>query len=513
MKWKMSCVAVAAAFGLGLSALPASAADQVATIAVQSLFSTLDPYNSFDTLSQAVTKSFYEGLFEFDQNNKLIPRLATSWTVDSTGKIYTINLRKGVLFSDGTPFTAAAVKASLERVANPDNHLKRYGLYKNIDHVDVVNDYQAKVYLKEAFSAFINQLAHPSAGMISPAALQKYGKDIGFHPVGTGPFTLVKWTVSDGIEVKKNPNYWRKGYPKLDAIDWKCVPENNTRANMLVTGEADFAAAVPYELADKLKSNDKLNVVSSPSVIQRFVALNTRMKPLDNPKVRQALNYAVNKDALVKVAFHGYAIPAEGVLPQGIAYNVKMGPWPYNPAKARELLKEAGYPNGFETTLWSVYNHSTAQKIIQFLQQQFAQVGVKVSLRALEVGQTAALVSNVQNPDDAQVRMLYLGWSSSTAEADWALRPLLYSKMWPPYGSNGAYYKNDQVDAGLMKALATTDDKEKAKIYADVQKRIWNDAPWIFLVTEKNVYAHAKKFKDFYVMPDGNFFFEDAHFE
>lgn len=235
--------------------------------------------------------------------------------------------------------------------------------------------------------------------------------------------------VSDGIEVKRNPNYWRQGFPKLDAIRWKCVPENNTRANMLVTGEADFAAAVPFELADKLKQESKIEVVASPSVIQRFVALNNHFAPLNNPKVRQALNYAVNKEALVKVAFHGYAIPAEGVLPTGIAYNVKLGPWPYNPQKARELLKEAGYPNGFETTLWSVYNHSTAQKIIQFLQQQFAQVGVKVTLRALEVGQTAALISNVQNPDDAKVRMVYLGWSSSTGEADWAIRPLLSSKM------------------------------------------------------------------------------------
>lgn len=510
-KWKLTLAASASAVLLS-AALPAMAAG-TATVAVQSLFSTLDPYNSFDTLSQAVTKSFYEGLFEFDQNNNLIPRLATSWAVDPTGKIYTINLREGVKFSDGTPFTAESVKASLERVANPDNHLKRYGLYKNIDHVDVVNDHQAKIYLKEPFSAFINQLAHPSAAMISPAALQKYGKDIGFHPVGTGPYVLDKWVVSDGIEVKKNPNYWRQGFPKLDAISWKCVPENNTRANMLVTGEADFAAAVPFELADKLKQESKIDVVASPSVIQRFVALNNHFAPLNNPKVRQALNYAVNKEALVKVAFHGYAIPAEGVLPLGIAYNVKLGPWPYNPQKARELLKEAGYPNGFETTLWSVYNHSTAQKIIQFLQQQFAQVGVKVTLRALEVGQTAALISNIQNPDDAKVRMVYLGWSSSTGEADWAIRPLLSSKMWPPYGSNGAYYKNDKVDADLVAALATTDEQEKAKIYADAQKRIWDDAPWIFLVTEKNVYAHSKKFKDFYVMPDGNFFFENAHFE
>lgn len=484
-----------------------------ATVAVQATFSTLDPYDSSDTLSQAVAKSFYEGLFEFDQDNNLIPKLATSWSADKAGLVYTINLRHGVTFSDGTPFNASAVKVNLERVANPANHLKRYGLYGNIDHVEVVNEYQAKIYLKKPFSAFINQLAHPSGVMISPAALTQYGKEIGRHPVGTGPYVFVKWVPADGMTVKKNPNYWQKGLPKLDGIEWKCVTENNTRANMLLTGEATFTSTLPYELINKLKTDPKVEVEARPSVIQRYVSFNTLAKPFDNPKVRQALNYAVNKDALIKVAFNGYAIPAEGVLPKGIEYSEKLGPWPYDPKKARELLKEAGYPNGFETTLWSSYNHSTAQKIIQFLQQQFAQVGVKVQVRALETGQSVALVEDVQKPQDAQVRMYYVGWSSSTGEADWGIRPLLDSKLAPPVGFNTAYYSNKAVDDGLIKALSTTDKAEKAKIYDSIQKQIWHDAPWIFLVTEKNVYAHAKNFKDFYVMPDGNLFFEKAHFD
>lgn len=512
MKLKQSLCALAAAAALGSVSTFGWAA--TATIAVQNTLSTLDPYDCSDTLSQAVAKSFYEGLFEFDQDNNLIPRLATSWSADKSGLVYTVNLRQGVKFSDGTPFNGAAVKVNLERVANPANHLKRYGLYSNIDHVEVVNDAEVKIYLKKPFSAFINQLAHPSGVMISPAALQKYGnKDIAFHPVGTGPYTLVKWSPADGVTAVKNPHYWRQGLPKLDGINWKIVPENNTRASMLLTGESQAATALPYEQIKTLKTKSTITVEARPSVIQRFVSFNTFAKPFDNPKVRQALNYAVNKDALVKVAFNGYAVPSEGVLPPGIEFNTKLGPWPYNPQKARELLKEAGYPNGFETTLWSAYNHTTAQKIIQFLQQQFAQVGVKVQVRALETGQEVSMVEDVPKPEDAKVRMLYTGWSSSTGEADWGIRPLLATAEHPPRGYNTAYYSNKAVDNGLMQALATTDKAAKAKIYDQIQKQIWNDAPWIFLVTEKNVYAHVKNFKDFYVMPDGNLFFENAHFE
>jgi glutathione transport system substrate-binding protein len=142
------------------------------------------------------------------------------------------------------------------------------------------------------------------------------------------------------------------------------------------TGEADFAFQVPYEQAAMLKTDPKVDVFAGPSIIARYISLNTTKKPFDNPKVREALNYAVNKDALTKVAFAGYATPADGVVPQGVDYATKTGPWPYDPAKARALLKEAGYPDGFESTLWSAYNNSTSQKVIQFVQQQLAQVGV-----------------------------------------------------------------------------------------------------------------------------------------
>lgn len=491
-----------------LAATPAFAAKD-AVMAVYSTFTTLDPYDSNDTLSQAATKSFYQGLFGFDKDLKLVNVLAESYDVSKDGLVYTFKLKKGVKFHDGTTFDATAVKANLDRVTDPANKLKRYTLFNRVAKTEVVDQYTARVTLKEQFSPFINVLAHPSAVMISPTALKKYGKEIAFHPVGTGPFEFVEWKQTDYLKGKKFAGYWKTGYPKIDTITWKPVVDNNTRATVMQTGEADFAFSIPFEQAAVLKANPKVDLIDSPSIIQRYLSLNTMVKPFNDPKVRQAINYAINKEALVKVAFSGHAVPSEGVVPPGVDYAEKLGPWPYNPAKARELLKEAGYPNGFETTLWSAYNHTTAQKVIQFVQQQLQQVGIKAQVQALEAGQRVERVESVQKPEDAGVRMYYVGWSSSTGESDWALRPLLASESMPPKLLNTAYYKNDQVDADIAGALRTTDRAEKAKLYKDAQERIWKDAPWAFLVTEKVLYARSKRLAGAFVMPDGSFNFDE----
>ncbi len=494
-----------------LAAGPALAAKDV-VFAVASTFTTTDPYDANDTLSQAMAKSFYEGLFTFDKDMKVIPVLAESYTVSSDGLVYTIKLREGVKFHDETDFKADAVKANLDRVTNPENKLKRYGLYNNnIAKTEVVDDYTARITLKTPFSPFINQLAHPSTVMISPAALAKYGnKDIAFHPVGTGPFRFVEWRAPDHLKVAKFDGYWRKGYPKVDTITWKPVVDNNTRAAMMQTGEAQFTFPVPYELADVLKSKPDLELVAAPSIVLRYLSMNTLQKPFDNPKVRQAVAYAINKEALAKVAFNGYAEPAQGVVPPGIQYAVNLGAWPYDVAKAKQLLVEAGYPNGFETEVWSAYNHSTAQKVAQFLQQQLAQIGIRTKITLLEAGQRVEKVESWQDPATAPVRLYYVGWSASTGEADWAIRPLLGGDSWPPKLFNTAYYKNAEVDADIKKAQLTTNSAEKAKLYRDAQERIYNDAPWAPLVVEKLLSAHNKRLTGVYVIPDASFNFTEV---
>src|SRR5438270_5065405 len=206
-------VAMAAA---ALAAAPSFAAKDL-FFAVASTFTTTDPYDANDTLSQAMAKSFYEGLYGFDKDMKMIPVLAESYEATKDGLGYTVKLKKGIKFHDGTDFKADAVKVSLDRVTNPDNKLKRYGLYNNnIAKVEVVDDYTARITLKTPFSPFIAQLAHPSTVMISPAALKQWGnKDIAFNPVGTGPFKIVAWKATYKLDVAKVAGKRRKGKPKV----------------------------------------------------------------------------------------------------------------------------------------------------------------------------------------------------------------------------------------------------------------------------------------------------------
>jgi glutathione transport system substrate-binding protein len=506
---KHTLTRLSAALALAAAFAPNAFAAKDVVVAVASTFTSMDPYDANDTLSQAVSKSFYQGLMGFDKSMKMVPVLAESYTASKDGLTYTFKLKKGIKFHDGTDFNAEAVKATFDRVTNPDNKLKRYTLYKNIAKTEAVDASTVKFTLAEPFSAFINSLAHPSAVIISPAAIQKYGKALGQNPVGTGPFKFVEWKQTDYMKVEKFPGYWRKGYPKVDTITWRPVVDNNSRSAIMQTGEANFTFPVPYEQTELLKTKPNIEVTAAPSIVHRYLSLNVTQKPFDNPKVREALNYAINKEALVKVVFAGYAIPAEGVVPKDVQYSTKLGPWPYNPVKARELLKEAGYPNGFETTLWSAFNHSTGQKIIQFVQQQLSVVGVKAQVLALEAGQRVEKVESWQDPATAPIRMYYVGWSASTGEADWALRPLLGSESAPPKSFNTAYYKNPEVDADISKALLTVDNAEKTKLYADAQQRIWKDAPWVFLVTEQLVSARTKNLSGFYMMPDASFNFDE----
>ncbi|MDO5532448.1 glutathione ABC transporter substrate-binding protein GsiB [Sutterella sp.] len=491
-----------------LLAAGAQAATKDVTVAVASTFTTMDPYNASDTLSQAVAKSFYEGLFTFDKNMKIVNVLAESYEPSADGLTYVVKLRQGVKFHDGSDFNAEAVKMNYERVMDKKNGLKRFVLFSNIDHIDVVDPYTVKFTLKKPFSAFINQLAHPSGVMICPSTLKGDASKIAFNPCGTGPFVMKDYNPSEVLRVEKNPNYWRAGYPKVDSITWRPVVENSTRVAMMLTGEAQYAFPIPAEQVKQIEGKGNVRLDITPSIIMRYVEMNLTKKQFQDVRVRQALNYAINKEALVKVAFAGYADPATGVAPMDVDYAEKLGPWPYDPKKARELLKEAGYPNGFETTLWSGYNHTTAMKIIQFMQQQLRQVGIKTTVRALEAGQRTALVEAVP-PEKSEHQLYYIGWSSSTGEMDYAIRPLLATSSFTPNDSNESYYSNADVDTKLMEALATTDRAKKAELYSSIQKQIWNDAPWIFLVTEKNIAGSSPNLTGFYIQPDASFNFSE----
>ncbi|WEG12598.1 glutathione ABC transporter substrate-binding protein GsiB [Pullulanibacillus sp. KACC 23026] len=473
------------------------------TIGVSDNFVSLDPHDTNDTLSFSAEKTMYEGLVGFDKDMKIVPVLAKSYSANANATEFTFKLKKGIKFQDGTPFNAEAVKANIDRLADPNSKLKRHSLFAMVKETKVVDDYTVKVILSQPFGAMINNFAHPAAMMISPTALKKYGNDIAKHPVGTGPYKFAEWVPGDHLKVVKNPDYWQKGKPKLDSITFKPTPEDGSRIAMLQTGEADMIYPVPTEQAKSVNGKNGISVVAKPSIIVRYLSMNVNKKPFNNVKVRQAINYAINKDAFIKVVMNGYADPMKSVIAPNTQFYSEQQPYTFNLAKAKELLKEAGYPNGFTTTLWGS-NTSASTKAMEFIQQQLAQVNIKVNVVPMESGTMSDKIWGVQDPKKAQIEMYYGGWSPSTGDADWGIRPLLSGDSFPPSSYNTAYYKNDQVDSLIQDALKTADPTKRKAAYDQMQKIIWNDAPWAALDVDDTIYATHDYLKGAYLLPDGS---------
>lgn len=472
------------------------------TIAVAANLISMDPHDTNDTLSGSVQRTMMEGLVGFDKDMNVVPQLAEEYSANDTATEFTFKLREGVKFHDGTPFNAEAVKANIDRLANPDLNLKRHSLFAMVKETQIINDYEVKVILKEPFGAMLNNFAHPAGRIISPKAIETYGKDVSQHPVGTGQYIFKEWQPGDHLTVVKNEDYWG-GAPNADSITFKPVPENGARVAMLQTGEADFIYPVPSEQAASINGKDGIVVENAPSIIVRYLAMNTTKKPFDDVRVRQAINYAINKEAFVKVVMNGYASVLDSVIAPNTQFYSQQTPYEFNLEKAKELLKEAGYEDGFKATVWGS-NSSTTMKGMEFLQQQLSQVGIKLDVLPMESGTLSEKIWSVQNPEDAEVELYYGGWSPSTGDADWGIRPLLGGlENAPPKSYNVGYYNNQEVNDLIKGGLATADEEKRKEAYAKVQKLIWEDAPWAFLSVDDTMAGRKNYLEGVYLLPDG----------
>ncbi|KRE06940.1 glutathione ABC transporter substrate-binding protein [Bosea sp. Root381] len=497
-------VAVAALLGL---ASPVLAAGQI-TVGVGDNILGLDPTDLNDSVSLSASRLFFQGLYGFDRNLKLVPVLAERSEVNANSTEYTVHLRRDVKFHDGTPFDAAAVKLNYDRLRDPSNRLKRQSLLEALDRVEVVDAFTVRLILKAPSGVLLNYLAHTGASILSPKAIAQYGADISRHPVGTGPFVFASWT-PDTLKASRNQQYWRQGLPRLDGVTIRSVPEGGARLALLRSGEAQFVFPLPPETVQIVERDERLAIDKTPSIVAQYVALNTTRKPFDDPRVRQALNYAIDKAAFIKVVYNGFGTPMDAPVAPGIAFYNKQGVWPYDPAKAKQLLAEAGYPNGFETEIWN-FSNTLNNRASQFLQQQLAAVGVKVAVNPLEAGVATTRLWGAKTPEEAQVRMFFGSWAPSTGDADWALRPLLSSRSYPPALYNLAYFKDDAVDAALQKGLATADPAERKAAYDEVQKIVWEKAPWIFLSINTLVLGRDKRLVGLSQLPDTSVTYEEA---
>lgn len=475
-----------------------------------------DPHDTTDTLSYSVQTGIFQRLFEFDNQMKVIPVLATDYTSNETATEFTLNLRQGVTFQDGTPFNAEAVKINLERLANPANHLKRNSLFSMIQSVEVITPYQVKITLNKPFGAMINTLAHPSAVMHSPASLKAYPNeaDLSVHPVGTGPFKFVEWQQGKDVKLVKYDNYWQKGWPKVDAITFYPTPEDSTQVAKLKSGAVQAVYPLPSDLVETVKSDPKLDIQRDAGIYLYYIAFNTQIKEFKDVRVRQAINYAIDRNLWLKVGFAGLGSPSTSPLPQNVQFYQKQAEpdYSYNIAKAKALLKEAGYPDGFEVEMWSS-NKTDRIRTGQFIKQQLGLIGIRVKQVPMDAGSLTQRLWSTPKAEDAKVQMYYGAWSTSTGDADWALRPLFATESWIPKAYNVSYYSNKAVDADITAALQTADMTKRKAAYDDAQKLLWADAPVAFLGSPDNLVGKTRDLSGVFMLADGTLLFNQAQFK
>ncbi|SHJ98033.1 glutathione ABC transporter substrate-binding protein [Paramaledivibacter caminithermalis] len=468
------------------------------TIAVNAEIISLDPHDISDTLSGSATSTMYESLYDYKLDMSLEPVLATGYDVSEDGLEYTFYIREGVTFHDGTPLNAEAVKYNFDRVSNKEKNLKRRRNLLHVVSTEVIDEYTLLVKLDAPFAPMLNRIA--SIKIISPAALEKYGdKGIITNPVGTGPYVFEEWTPGDKMVVRTNENYWREG-PKIDTLTFKPVTENGARIAMLQTGDADFIYPMPTEQVKAVEGDKNIEVIEGPSTIARFTFLNMSKEIFSDVRVRQAINYAIDKKAYAKVVKSGYAVPLTSHVPSTITYHVAQPEYEYNLEKAKKLMAEAGYPNGFKTHIWAP-NDTENMKGMQFISQQLSKIGIEVEVVPMEEGTLSDSIYKAKTPEESTVNMWYVSWSAF--DFDGATAKLFHSANIPPTAPNVSYYMNPKADELIEAGAIEVDPEKRAKIYAELQEIIWNDAPWIFLGSDVLLSAKRSTTEGIFVDPSG----------
>jgi peptide/nickel transport system substrate-binding protein len=464
----------------------------------------------------------YDHLLRFkDESTAVEPGLVESWEISDDGLVYTLNLRKGVKFHDGTDFNAEAVKFNIERQIDPNHPYHDTGEFPYaeftwgmVDKIEVADENTVKMTLKEIFAPFLNHLAMHPAAMVSPAAIEKHGRDISIQPVGTGPFKFASWTPGVEVVLEKNPDYWGDP-PKIDRVIYRPIIEDQSRLTELEAGGVNFIVNIPPDELARLKGDDRFTVVEQAGMHTWWVAFNHTRAPFDDTRVRQAMNYAVNKQAIVDNILKGTGILAINPLPPVVwSYTDDVQRYEYNPEKAKELLAEAGYPDGFPCVFWIPESGSGMQQPVPMgtaMQADLKAVGIDCKIETFEWG--TYLDKVIVPPEDAEFDLMEMSWIGDNGDPDNHLFILLSGEQWPPHGYNMGFYKNDEVDALLREARTTLDQAKRTELYVKAQKLIAEDPPWMMIDHETQIVVMEKKIKNFKLHPTGPFRFENVSIE
>lgn len=425
-----------------------------ATIAYETDVANFDPIKASGGINFPLLLPVYDTLIRFSPELEPEPGLAESWEyADDTTLILT--LRENVKFHDGTPFDAAAVKFNIERVNSDESMLTDLA---NIESVEEIDEKTVKLNLKQADSSILLALSDQAGMMVSPTAVQENKENYSEQPIGTGPFKMANHVPNGEIVYEANEEYWDEKLPYLDKMTVKIMQDETTRINALKSGEVDFAENISPGTVSSLKNDQSLNVVQEISLPFKMLYLNSSKGPLDNKAVRQAINFGIDRETLIKALNFGIGEPAYQPFPKEYWAANKDLKIDYDPEKAKQILKDAGIDN----VSFSLVHHSMAydQRLAEAIKSQLAEIGIEVDLQAME--QQAALA----NFWDEKKANSFLGRWSSRPDPQITVKALYAS---------GSYYNTghttEEIDKLIAEAGKTYDQEERAKLYMEINEK------------------------------------------
>lgn len=477
-----------------------AAKPKLLTIASGSIAVNMDVHKVTDSPSFSILEHVNETLFTLTPTGEVKPNLALSFEGSADNKTYTIKLRQGVKFSDGTPFNAEAVKLNLERVLNPDTKASWRSLVALVTKVEAKDEHTVVLTMSQPMAPLQAHLGHGGVAIIAPSALAKGPEWLASNTIGTGPYMIKEYKKDQSVTLVKNPTYWGTK-PAIDEVVYKAVKEDGPRLIEVESGTADVALRVPPTEVKRLQANKDLEVTTVPTVRVLFMMLNNQKPPFNDKRVRQAMNYAIDKDSIVTNLLAGAARVSDSAMAPEIFGYAKQTPYKRDVAKAKALLKEAGVAEGTKVTLHHpVGRYVQDAKIAEAIAAQLKEVGLNVELKPMEVTPYFDLTAKPLAENPTQISML--GWSTPTLDGDYALYNLFHSAQWPDNkGFNRSFFKNTEVDKLLDEARTTLDPAKRKAAYEKAQKIIWDEAPWIFLHTQAEVQAIRKGVTGFVVHP------------
>lgn len=445
-------------------------------VAITTIPNAITPPNAAERQAINVAQQMFDGLVWRNEEGVIEPALAESWEISDDGTEYTFHLRQGVTFHNGEAFDAADVVATWEAGKDPKNAY--YYVYEPVTGVEVIDDYTVKVITDSPDPLFFTT-GFPTFG-VYPA---DYYAEVGFegfeaHPVGTGPFQFVVWD-EEKIAMEANPNYWDSRYPKVASLIFRPIPESATRLAAVQTGEIHIATRLISEEASQLFGNPDIQVISYSNDRSYYVAFNNLTSgvglPTEDPLVRQAMNYAVDRQAIVDALFGGKATLSSGlVAPFNLGADPAIQPYPYDPDKARELLTEAGYPDGFQIGFaCPIGAYPNFEQVCEAIGGYLNEVGISFDggeIQFMESGQYWDLEANKELPP-----LFADAWSVTNGEALERLQGSLYAE------ASYAAWEDPDLRALIDEAAVTIDVDTRAAVYGQIQQLMYDNPPFIYL--------------------------------